>query len=194
MKRKPSVSYQLSVNAGFTLIELLIVVVIFGIIGIIASNTLFALLRSATKTEILKEVKQNGEYATSVMEQRIRNAIDVVTTTYPCDASEQTGLEIINPDDTHTIYSCVDVGTPVLHRLQEEMIPAIASPPPPNFLTNSSVTLPSCAPPDISFTCTTSGITKVVTINFTLSQITLAPTSAESASQTFSIQVGLRNH
>jgi len=59
---------------GFTLIEILMVVFLLGIIVVIGSNLFFSILKGASKAEITKEVKQNGDYAMNVMERHLRNA------------------------------------------------------------------------------------------------------------------------
>ncbi len=62
---------------GFTLIEILMVVFLLGIIVVIGSNLFFSILKGASKAEITKEVKQNGDYALAVMERHLRNASSV---------------------------------------------------------------------------------------------------------------------
>ena len=171
--------------------ELLIVVVIFGITGLTATTTLFSLLRGASKTEVVKDVKQNGDYTITIMEQKIRNAIDIGTTT-PCDGTARTSLEIVNADNSHTIYSCETVGS--INKVQERTELATNPSPSPNYMTTTSVTLPSCTTAHILFTCTPTTNSKLVSIQFTLVQSATAPNSAETASETFVTQVGLRNN
>lgn len=92
---------------GFTLIELMIVIVLVGIIGTITTQVFLINLRSQNKSEILKEVKQNGDYATSIMESMIRNAGDVLTS--QCNDSSLTNmLTIVNQDGYSTTFDCSD--------------------------------------------------------------------------------------
>ncbi len=173
--------------------ELLIVVVIFGIMGLIASNSLFSLLRGASKAEVVKEVKQNGDYALSVMELKIRNSLIVESVT-PCDSTPRTSLTILNPDNTQTQFACVYESATSLKRLQQIDTAT-------NYLTNSLVTVRTATTPNacetsqVSFNCTTlpSGYNTVL-INFTLTQAAVSPNAAESASQTFQTQVTLRKN
>jgi len=193
MKKKFTVhSSQIIVNQkGFTLVEIMVVVVIFGIMGIVASNSLFSLLRGASKTEILKEVKQNGDYTLSVMEFKIRNAKEVLTTTYACTGTQQTGIEILNPDDSKTVYSCAAFGFPLVNRLQEVYTTPAGVVQTAKYLTTTKVTVANC---NAVFSCTSavSGI-ESVNIRFTLNQV--GGTSPEdSATETFATQVNLRNN
>ena len=92
---------------GFTLIEMMIVVSLLGIIAVIGSGAFFSILRGSTKTKTLQMVKQNGDYAISVMERMIRNA-RVLTS--PTANSTVTSITIKNPDGKETTFSCG--GTP----------------------------------------------------------------------------------
>jgi len=88
---------------GFTLIEIMIVVVILGIIVVIGSGAFFSILRGSTKTKTLQMVKQNGDYAISVMERMIRNARILI---YPTTDSTVASITIENPDGGETVFSC----------------------------------------------------------------------------------------
>lgn len=83
------------------MIELLVVVGIVGIVGTMVANLFLSNLRTAAKTKALVEIKQNGDYALSVMERMIRNSREIT----PCPASE-TSLTILNPDGQTTIFDC----------------------------------------------------------------------------------------
>lgn len=168
-------------NFGFTMLELLIVVLIFGILGAIASSSLFSLLKGASKTEIVKEVKQNGDYALSVMEQQIRNARDIASS---CAGVSSNAVSIINPDNSQTEFSCG--GTP--NRLRERTLPAG---PYTNLINTSVIVTNTCN----IFTCTFDSIAqlKTVEIELDLAQTTVGAPAAESASQTFKTTVTLRN-
>lgn len=86
---------------GFTLIEILVVVTVFVIIAILAANMFFSIFKGSSKTRVLAEVKQNGNYALGVMERMIRNARSI----------ENYGgnyIKIRNPDDSTTTFRCGD--------------------------------------------------------------------------------------
>ena len=172
-------------NQGFTLVEMLIVLAIFGVLGVMASSSLFSIFQGASKTEILKEVKQNGDYALSLMEQKIRNAgsVTYIAGTYPCGTTSISGssIEILNQDDTPTIFSCTN------NVLQQQLGLAAAS-----NLTNSTVEVVDC---NSVFSCVKSDTSNipVVTIQFSLTQSNASANLSESSTQVFKTQVSLRN-
>lgn len=88
---------------GFTLIELMVVVVILAIVAILVVNLFFSTLKGATKTTVLNEVKQNGDYAISTMERLVRNA---QTITSSCDGSSSTAVKILSQDNQETTFDC----------------------------------------------------------------------------------------
>ncbi|TSC53513.1 MAG: Uncharacterized protein LiPW16_370 [Microgenomates group bacterium LiPW_16] len=90
---------------GFSLVELLVAIGILGIVGSIATVILFTTLQSASKSDILREVKQNGDYAISVMERMVRNAT-TVEVGCPVGGGTLTGtsLRIKNPDERTTTF------------------------------------------------------------------------------------------
>ena len=88
---------------GFTLIEIIVVVGILGIIAVIGSGAFFSILRGSTKTKTLQMVRQNGDYAISVMERMIRNARVLIS---PTTDSTVTSITIKNPDGGETTFSC----------------------------------------------------------------------------------------
>lgn len=90
-----------SINSGFTLIELLIAVTLLGIIASISTQAFILGFRSQGKSEALKEVKQNGDYALSIMESMIRNATDI-------SSAVSTKLTITNRDGYTTTFDCSD--------------------------------------------------------------------------------------
>lgn len=173
------------VNDGFTLMEVLVTILIIGTLGVVASSILFSLLRGAAKTETLKEVKQNGDYALSVMEVKIRNARSVVSPS-PCTGAQLTSVTILNPDATQSTFQCTN------GRIEEAIVGGAS--PVTRQLTSTSVAIPTCDVANISFTCSSSPTTgkNAVLIKFTLKQAS-AVTTAEGASVSFETQVTLRN-
>lgn len=90
-------------NKGFGLLEIMIAVAILGIIVVIGSNSFFSILRGSTKTKNLQLVKQNGDYALSVMERMIRNARMIIE---PSSDGTTNFITILNPDGGQTTFSC----------------------------------------------------------------------------------------
>jgi prepilin-type N-terminal cleavage/methylation domain-containing protein len=72
MKRKKTIK-------AFTLIEILVSVSIVGILSLLIVQSFFTSLRSNTKTELLKDIKQNGDYAMQTITRIIQNSDSVVT-------------------------------------------------------------------------------------------------------------------
>ncbi len=119
---------------GFTLIETLISIGIIASVGILISQVFFTTTRVNTKTELLKDVKQNGEYAMEVVSRMIRNSSAIDCSSTP------SSLGITNTDGTSTTLSCVqDVS---VNRLASTSATV-------EYLTSSSTTCTS-----LSFTCT----------------------------------------
>lgn len=87
---------------GFTLIEIVVATGILSTVGLIAATIFFSSLKGGTKTEILKEVKQNGDFAISLMSMMIRNAREVSV----CDETSNPQIEIVNPDWQTTRFLC----------------------------------------------------------------------------------------
>lgn len=61
-------------NKGFTLVEILIVVALFSIVVAVAVSSLFSVLLRSKKTEAVKLVEHNGNYALRMLEYMIRPA------------------------------------------------------------------------------------------------------------------------
>lgn len=156
---------------GFTLIEILVVFGILAIISVVASNMFFAVLRGTTKTKSMQLIKQNGDYAISLMVRMIRNARSISTYT-------PSSLTIINPDGGTTIFSCVN-----------------------NVITSNSASLISTEVKVVSciavFTVTDGepGISPdTVAIDFDLSQVGVTDRPEEQAQVKFKTTVSLRNY
>ncbi len=175
-------------NKGFTLIEILIALLLVSALAVLASTSFFTLLKGAVKSETLKEVKQNGEYAIGVLELKIRNARSIGST---CDGSIQSSIQIQNPDQTTTTFSCVTDAQAGVRRLRQSTGGVNT------YLTNTQVTISqNCNTPNVSFTCTTDAIdgkSKTVAVSFILSQANAAAPVPEQATETFRTEVALRN-
>jgi len=164
-------------NVGFTLIELLVVIAIMGTVGVMVSNLFFQTLKGSTKAELLKTVKQEGDYAISSMERIIRNA-KTVESVCASGGSTASSITVTNQDDTSTSFGC-DAGNTKITLDGAD-------------LTSSIVAVSGCG----SFiTCTQSGSTPpVVAIKFSLSQAGSSSRPEEQASVPFQTIVSLRNY
>lgn len=179
-----------SKKAGFTLLEVLVSITIAASVGILIAQVFFTTTKSNTKTELLKDVKQNGEYAVAIMERMIRNALRVEST---CSKTGSTlrSIEIANRDGNTTTFGCVlDTGI--------TRIASTSGTGRTEYLTSSNLTIggTSCTDPDnsLSFVCTSySDQPSKVTVSFSLSQTGTPPDQQDQASVTFQTTAVPRN-
>lgn len=174
---------------GFTLLEILVSVSIIAGLSILIAQAFFTTTRSNTKTEILKEVKQNGDLALGLMSRMVRESTSI-TSSCPSTGLTSTSLSIKNPDGATTTFGCVYDGS--VTRI------ASSSGALSDYLTSSSVTLgdTSCAggAMTLSFTCTArpaGGST--VTMSFTLSQAGVPVNLFQRAQSSFQTTIDTRN-
>lgn len=169
-------------DAGFTLLELLISVAIIALLSVVMSQVFISTIRTNTKTEILKEVKQNGDLALESMVRMIQNA-EMIT----CDTPQS--LSIVNPDSNTTTLACVADG--------EAMRLASASASTTVYLSSKLVTLggSSCGTSTLTFTCAGgTGVRTSVMISFRLAQTGAPGDQFETASESFQTSAAMRNN
>lgn len=178
-------------SKGFTLIEILVVVGILAIIAVIASNIFFTTLRSSGKTKVLTKVKENGDYALSVMERLVRDSQEVVTNTDNkiCE-SGMNYIKLKRQDGSMMEFGCLEEGT-ANGRIASNSA----------RLTSSEVKVDTCvfdcSCPAAYPNCTSEGTKfypKTVTIKFTLSQAAATVRPEEEASVNFQTTVSTRNY
>ncbi len=164
---------------GFSLIEVLIAMGILVTVGSVAMVVFFTTLRGATKSDVIREVKQNGEYAISAMETMIRSSQSVESIGSGCSSSNGclgsgSCIKILNPDNQYTVFSLS--GT------------QIAS-------TGGNLTNNKVRASGLSFTCSQPpGAPPIVTVSFTLTQATSTTRVEEQASIPFKTTISLRNY
>jgi len=176
MAIKPITNYPRGQSGGFTLIEILVVVFLLGIVVVIGSSLFFSILKGASKAEIEKEVKQNGDYAMSVMERMIRNAQKID------ECASGNSITITSQDGNQTEFKC----------LFEDGVGKIASG--SGRLTGKNVTLGTSCPGSLVFTCDLSKTPPVVNISFDLSQKETTARPEEKAQIHFQTTVSLRTY
>ena len=91
---------------GVSLIEILIVVAIFAILGLLVSRVILTTLRGSNRSDSLVKVRDNLDYALSVMERQIRNAESVS----PCPNPDTTRIDFRDSNGIATYFACTDVG------------------------------------------------------------------------------------
>ncbi|OGG13677.1 hypothetical protein A2773_00080 [Candidatus Gottesmanbacteria bacterium RIFCSPHIGHO2_01_FULL_39_10] len=168
-------------RTGFTLIEILIAVSLIGIMMIAISQVFISILQTQTKGEIIKGVKQNGDYAFSVMESMIRNAKEVTDPDPTSCGSQVDEISIKNVDDYITRFYCTGGAT---SRVSSRSATSDL------FLTSSEVVASNC---HFIVNCPSSS-PKYVWITFTLSQVNVSAGTEGTATETFEGTVSLRNY
>lgn len=78
---------------GFTLVEALVTIVIIGIIGFILSDLLSRAFQGNSKSQLIGQIKQNGQIALSTMDETIRNADNIA-----CVKSDKTAIVVQRKD------------------------------------------------------------------------------------------------
>lgn len=184
---------------GFTLIEILVVVTIIGLLSLFFTNIFFSTLKGGSKSALLTEVKQDGDYAIRTMEIMIRNASSLncnipegACLTPPCTVSE---IAIINQDGGQTNFSCYQDSMNNI-----EKIASNAGQLNGGFLTGNSVTLDQnaaldCDFSELQFLCDfPAGRPPNVTINYTLRQKGPTGRPEEQATVSFRNKISLRTY
>lgn len=150
---------------GFSLIEVLVVLSVFALIAVIASQVLFPVFRGGGKTGAAIIVKQNGNYAVSVIQRELYNARQVSECT-------QNEVRYFNADGQSVLLSCTPSGGISLGGSRS--------------LTSAEVEVESC-----TVACSPPPITEVI-IDFRLKK-SGATGVEEKASFPFRVRVTLRN-
>ncbi len=171
---------------GFSLLEVLVSVGIIAFLGTTLTQILFSITRSSAKTEVLKDVKQNGEFSLQLMERYIRNA-RTITSTCTASGTSLDSLSFVNPDGGTTSFYCLSDGKAI--RIASSSASGV------QFLTSNSVTLgASCATSSLVFVCTASDdVPKSIHISFQLAQIGTPVDQFEKAGANFQTTILLRN-
>jgi len=174
--------FLLNKQKGFSLVELLVAIVIIGFLVIVLSRSLISTLRSNMKAEVVKEVKENGDYVMEYIGRIIRNAKSVTIDGNVCRSGVNFGgfntILATDLDDNPTTISCSAGQITVRSNV-------IIS---DSTLTSETVTANNCA-----FSCTTNaGSPTVVEVSLNLRQRN-AGDQFEEAQQDFSSTFVLRN-
>ncbi len=88
-----------------SLVELLIVISVFAILGVVVTSILTLTLRGSQKAESTIKVREDMNYAFSVIERNLRNAQEI-----DCDNSDIDTLTYLSHDGFSSSFSCT-VGT-----------------------------------------------------------------------------------
>ena len=174
-------------KGGFTLLEIMVSIGIVAIMGVLISQVFFTTTRSNTKAELLKNIKQNGDFSVDIMGRMIRNA-NAITTTCAETGSTTSSIALSNPDGGSTAFGCLLDGT--------VMRIASTSAGRTDYLTNSGLTLggTDCNGASLSFVCTApAGQPTTVAITFSLAQKGTPADQFDRASASFQTTAAIRN-
>jgi len=161
---------------GFTLIEMLVVTAVFMLLGGLLINSLFSILKSNTKAELMKEIRQSGSYALDVMSKMITNG-EVVSVCPSLGSS----IKIKNPDGEETTFFCDDSDSTLVHIASGSA----------HLTSTQSIKVKDC---NGVFQCEVIGENaRKVTINFVLKQQGSSPRAEDQAQQTFQRVIMVRN-
>ena len=166
---------------GFTLLEMLVSIAIIAILSTVLSQVFITTLRVNTKTELLKDMKQNGELALETMVRLVQNAKRV-------DCISSQSILVTSSDNGQTTLECSLTGTTT--RIASTSATGTA------YLTSTSATLggANCAGSTLAFDCVSSaGQPTTVTISFQLSQAGTGIGVFDTVSEPFQSSVTTRN-
>jgi prepilin-type N-terminal cleavage/methylation domain-containing protein len=175
----------MSSQKGFTLMEIIISVGILAIVATLLSQVLFTTAHVNNKTEILTDIKQDGNFALDVIGRMVRSAKSI-------DACNAGTLQITNPDNNKTTFKCATGGNAA-------RIASDSGSPNPPYLTGGNVTLSSagdnnCILSSLAFSCAPAvGNKNQVTVTFTLGPVGGSGSVYESGSAAFSSTIRMRN-
>lgn len=173
-------------SAGFTLLELLVSIAAIALMSIILSQVFFSTLRTNTKTELLKDVKQNGDIAQEIMVRAIQNAKSV-SSSCSNDGVASQSIDIVNADGDAKTLGCALDGAVTRIAMTGSST---------EYLTSSNVTLggASCAGSSLAFVCKGgAGSQSTITMTFSLAQKGTPVDQFEKASGSFQTSATTRN-
>ena len=153
--------------SGFTLIELLVVLAVFVVLALFATQSISNILQTRNKVEASRNVRQEADYTTMVLERHLRGALSA-TCTSPTQVSYR------DADGKSSAFSCVNPGT------QNSYIASSSA-----RITSSDIVVVSC-----SFTCP---VSSQVSFAFTMRQAKITSDPKETSNISVSSQVMLRN-
>ena len=145
-------------KGGYSLVELLVVITLISVLGTLTAEAFLLGIRAQAKSEVLKEVKQNADYVGTVVNQMIKNAVNVEESF--CNSNSES-LTIHNWDGYYTTFDCTNQVMASISGLFPE--PTVMQ-----NLSGNRVKIDSC---NFRIVCPTPPVNpKYVYINFSVSQ------------------------
>jgi prepilin-type N-terminal cleavage/methylation domain-containing protein len=96
---------------GYSLIEIMIVIGIFAVFSIIATESIILTLRSSKKSESTVNVKEELDYASTIIERSLQSAKTITTPSLPCSDSNLSEIQFKSRyNDIIGKFTCVNIG------------------------------------------------------------------------------------
>lgn len=92
---------------GMSLLEILVVVALFAVLGVMATRAILLTLRGTNRSDSSLRVRENLNYALSVVERQLRNAQDVAV----CPNPDPLVLNYTDHSGYSESFSCINVGS-----------------------------------------------------------------------------------
>lgn len=92
---------------GISLIEILIVIGIFAVLGILSTRVVLLSLQGSKKGDAQIKVRENLDYAISIIERQLRNAGSIS----PCPNTNRLVISYSDSNSISTSFSCLNVGS-----------------------------------------------------------------------------------
>jgi prepilin-type N-terminal cleavage/methylation domain-containing protein len=178
-------------HKGFSLIEILVAIGILSGIVFVLSQSFFSIGRSSTKADLIKDMKQSGNFSLSIMEQMIRSSIGITSSCVPT-GSTGSSVTLVNKDGNSSTFGCFLDTTKNITRIASTSASTTV------YLTSDNVTLggSNCSDQAMTLviTCKSDPPSKnSVGIGFTLYQAGAPVGSFNRAQTPFQITVNSRN-
>jgi type II secretory pathway pseudopilin PulG len=167
---------RISYKKGISLFETLIVIAIFAVLGVLATRIVVLSLRGANKSGSLVKVRENLDYAISIMERHIRNAESVSNCLQP-SPTPTSQISYKDEDGLVGAFSCQDLG-------QEGYVASASA-----RLTGETVGVTSC-----SFVCSPETSTNPPSVTIELTGIDNSTNGIEKSTVSVSTQIFLRTY
>lgn len=168
--------YHIRNTSAFTLLEILVVTSIFAVLGILITRSVLLTLGAGQKSQTLVSVRENLNYAASVIETQLRNANSILSS--DCTGGTLSIIHYTDQNSASASFSCVNIGGNAGY---------IASG--SSQLTNNSVNVTNC-----SFVCNPGLAGTPDSINIKLQAQDASASGTENSIVTVSTQVSLRNY
>jgi prepilin-type N-terminal cleavage/methylation domain-containing protein len=177
---------------GFTLLEILISIGVLAIVAPLMAQVLFTTTHVNKKTELVADIKQNGNFALDVIGRMVRSAVSIETSCAMGETSAPSAL-IRNSDNNVTTLTCLSDGNAA--RIASVSGTGVAA-----YLSAGNVTLSvsggaTCSDSSLTFSCPPAGggIQSELTVSFTLGSPGVTGSAFESGKSSFQSTMSVRN-